>query len=128
MIAKKSKYVYSVEIVKEASKSAENLCKDNQIDNMKVVNGDCAKVLPSIVKEIKGDFSIVLDPARVGCDENVLNVAKLANKIIYISCNPRTLAKDLKQLNLTHEIKEVKPYDMFPQTKHIETLAILERV
>ena len=58
-----------------------------------MINGDCAKVLPQLEREIAGKFSIILDPARVGCDEAVLKVASKAEKIVYISCNPKTLSK-----------------------------------
>lgn len=127
VISSKSKYVYSVEIVKEASISAEKLVKENSITNMKVINGDCAKVLPKLLNAIGGEFVAVLDPARVGCDERVLDVVKQAKKIIYISCNPKTLSKDLNTLVETHNIEYVQPYDMFPQTKHLETLVVLKK-
>lgn len=122
ILAKKAEKVYSVEIVPQASESAKKLAKENFIDNMKVINGDCAKVLPKLYKEIDNDFYLILDPAHVGCDKNVLEVAKKANKILYISCNPVALSKDLKELSITHNIDYIIPYDMFPQTKHVETL------
>ena len=128
MLAKKAKKVYSVEIVKQASKSAEELKRFNNLNNMEVINGDCAQVIPNIVKSIGKDFSIVLDPARVGCEEKVIKVASLAKKILYISCNPIALAKDLKILTKTHKIDYIKPFDMFPQTKHVETLVCLTKI
>lgn len=124
-ISKKAKQVYSVEIIPQASKSANKLVKQNNINNMSVINGDCGKVLPKLQKEINNEFSLVLDPAHIGCDKDVINVAKNANKIIYISCNPIALSKDLKELTTTHDIKYIQPYDMFPQTKHVETLVCL---
>lgn len=126
VISKKAKEVYSVEIVPQASKNAVKLVKDNNINNMQVINGDCGKILPKLAKEVK-DFSLILDPAHVGCDSNVINVAKNANKIIYISCNPIALSKDLKELVKTHNIKYIQPYDMFPETKHVETLVCLTK-
>lgn len=128
IIAKKAKMVYSVELVKQASQSAEKLKKDNQITNMQVINGDCGKVVPNIAKDIKEPFAIVLDPARVGCSQEVIQASKVADKILYISCNPIALSKDLKLLAETHKIKYIQPYDMFPQTKHVETLVCLEKI
>ena len=126
ILATKAKRVYSIEIVKQASESAEKLKISNNIKNLEIINGDCSIIVPKVIKDIEEDFTIVLDPARVGCDEKVINVAKNAKKIIYISCNPIALAKDLKTLTLTHNIKYIQPFDMFPQTKHVETLVMLE--
>ena len=71
--------------------------------------------------------SVVLDPAHIGCSPEVIDSVKAADQIIYIACNPIALAKDLKVLQNTHRIVKIEPYDMFPQTKHVETLAILQR-
>ena len=128
IMAKTAKKVYSVEIVEEASKSAQKLKNDNNIANMEVINGDCAKVIPELKQNLGKDFIAVLDPARVGCDEKVLEVVRSAKKILYLSCNPISLSKDLKKLSETHHIKYVQPYDMFPQTKHVETLVCLEKI
>ena len=125
IVSKKAKKVYSVEIVPNASRNAKSLVKSNNIINMEVINGDCSKVLPKLQKEINKEFTLILDPAHIGCDKNVINVAKNANKIIYISCNPIALSKDLKELVKTHNINYIQPYDMFPQTKHVETLVSL---
>lgn len=124
MIAKSATRVYSVEIVKSASNSAKDLAKYNDISNMEVINGDCAKIIPNITKNLK-EYSIVLDPARVGCDEKVLDSIKSAKEIFYISCNPIALSKDLKILSNTHKIEYVQPFDMFPQTKQVETFVKL---
>ena len=127
VVAKKADMVYSVEIVPQASERAKQLVKLNNIANMQVINGDCAKVLPMISAEINGDFCLILDPAHVGCDDKVIEVAKNARKILYISCNPIALSKDLKVLSQTHNINYIQPYDMFPQTKHVETLVCLTK-
>ena len=95
---------------------------------MEVINGDCAKVVPNLAKRINAPFSIVLDPARVGCSEKVVEVSTLAQKIVYVSCNPIALSKDLKIMIKTYKIKYVQPFDMFPHTKHIETLVCLEKL
>ena len=128
MMSKRAEKVYSVEINTQASQSAQQLVKNNNIQNVEVINGDCTKVVPQLKAKIKKEFSIILDPARVGCSEKVINIATLAQKIVYISCNPVALAKDLKIMTKTHKIKYVQPFDMFPQTKHVETLVCLEKI
>jgi 23S rRNA (uracil1939-C5)-methyltransferase len=131
ILSKKADKVYGIEINKEASKSANDLAKKNNIKNLINLNGDCKKLLPDLVKNLK-DFTIVLDPPRAGCDKEVVDaiINSKPNKLIYISCNPSTLARDLKSILQTenYEIKYIQPYDMFPQTKHIETVVCLNRI
>ena len=127
IIAKVASKVFSVEIVPEASKKAIQLVQANNISNMEVINGDCSKIIPNLIKQL-GEVSVVLDPPHSGCSESVINAVKTANKIMYIACNPIALAKDLKELTKTHSIIKIQPYDMFPQTKHVETLAVLEKI
>lgn len=127
IMSKRAKKVYSVEIVSEASKMAQKLIDKNGIKNVEVICGDCTKVVPEIVKKIKESFAIVLDPARVGCSEDVIKTSSLADKIVYISCNPIALSKDLKVLSKTHNIEYVQPFDMFPETRHVETVVVLTK-
>lgn len=135
MMAKHAKYVYGIEIVKPATELANELVKTNNIKNLKNINGDCAielpKLMDSLKAEEKNNLTVVLDPPRKGCDKKVLDaIAKVApQKIVYMSCDPSTLARDLKILQdeLHYNIKYIQPYDMFPQTKHVETLAVLEK-
>ena len=130
-LSKSASKVISVEIVPQASEKAKQLVKSNNITNMEVINGDCTKVIPNLIKKVQSEnkgvkCSVVLDPAHVGCSPQVIDAVKTADQIIYIACNPIALAKDLKVLQNTHKIVKIEPYDMFPQTKHVETLAILE--
>lgn len=135
MLSKHAKKVYGIEIVKPATKSANQLKQNNKIQNLININGDCAKELPLLLdtlsSEDKQNLSIVLDPPRKGCDKTVLQSILQTNpqKIIYISCNPSTLARDLNTLTQDNKyiIQLIQPYDMFPQTKHVETLAVLTR-
>ena len=79
---------------------------------------------------VNNDNILVFDPPRSGLNKNVLYALKniKVNKIIYLSCNPRTLVRDLKELiGLKYKVKFVEGYDMFPQTYHIETLVLLEK-
>ena len=75
------------------------------------------------------NINIVVDPARNGCDENSLNsiCESGAKKLIYLSCNPSTLARDLIVLSKCYNIISVQPYDMFPKTSNLETLVIMQK-
>lgn len=127
IIAKKARQVFGVEIVKEATQNAENLKKLNNIYNLTNKNGDCAKIIPELAKGLKGDFSVVVDPPRKGLDKRVVEAFLIAmpKKIVYLSCNPATLARDLGILIQKYDIEFIKPYDMFPQTANVETLVKL---
>lgn len=132
IISKMCKKAYGIEIVKPAVDIANELKKNNNLINMENICGDATIELPKLVKKIKGDFTVVIDPPRKGCSKIVMeNLASVKpNKIIYISCNPSTLARDLNYFNSStneYAIKYIQPYDMFPQTKHVETLVVLER-
>ena len=96
------------------------------------ISGDCAEVLPREVAALAAQNTpsvVVLDPPRKGCDKKVVDALLSAapDKIVYISCNPATLARDVALLMQKYDITSVTPYDMFPQTKHVETLAVLEK-
>jgi len=122
------KQVYGIEIVKEATILADKLAKENNIINMLNINGDCSTELPKLIKNKKlKSFTIILDPPRQGCDKSVVDtILKVCpNKIIYVSCNPVTLNRDLKLLETEYKIDLIQPYDMFPQTANVESVAIL---
>lgn len=128
MIAENAKKVFAVEIEKEASLACEQLCKINKIKNLDTICGDCKEIVPIILQNNKLDV-VIFDPARKGVDEGTLNAVKKARpaQIIYLSCNPATLARDVKTLyDNGYEIDLVQPYDMFPQTSEIETLVVLK--
>ena len=128
-MSKYAKKVYGVEIVKEAIEAAKENAKINNIQNTEFLAGDVEKVLTKLLKErnIKPDI-IVVDPPRKGLDKvtikNILNVRP--RKLVYISCNPATLVRDLKELEEEYDIGGIKPVDMFPFTKHVEVCALLE--
>lgn len=129
IMAKKCKKIYGIEIVKSAVESADELAKINNIKNLKNICGDCAIELPKLSQKLK-NFSVVLDPPRKGCDKRVLDALNLAlpQKIIYVSCNPATLARDLNELKTNYNISKILPFDMFPQTANVETMAVLEKI
>ncbi len=122
------KKVYGIEIVEEAIENAKENAEINNIKNMKFYAGDVEKILPEILRteQIKPN-TIFVDPPRKGLDNNttrLLNELE-AEQIIYISCNPATLARDLKVLSEKYDIKEIQPVDMFPFTSHVECCSVL---
>ena len=127
ILSKQAKQVYGIEIVDDAVKSADELVKANDIKNLKNICGDTAIELPKLANKLD-KYTLVLDPPRKGCDGKVLEtiLKSIPDKIVYISCNPSTLARDLSILKGKYDIVSITPYDMFPQTCHVETLAILK--
>lgn len=153
MAARRAKRAYGIELNAEASACAESLKKKNNLANMANVCGDAAAELPRIMAEENGEKTVlILDPPRAGVARSVL-YAILKSKIerfVMISCDPATLARDLGILTGTlvekdgvlikntagardnrgnnyFRIESVEPFDMFPQTKHVETLVCLSK-
>jgi len=122
------KKVYGIENVSEAIEDAKENAIINDIKNIEFLHGDVEETLPELLKKekIKPDV-IFVDPPRKGLDN--VTIAKLLEikpkQIIYISCNPATLARDLEKLEEKYIIGKVQPVDMFPYTKHIETVSLL---
>lgn len=128
ILAKKAKKVYSIEIVEEASKKARETCELNSIDNVEVINGDVLKVIDEV--EERPD-AIVIDPPREGVHPKALKklIDYRAEKIIYVSCNPKTHVNDLKEfIEAGYKIKLVEVFDNFPKTSHVECIALIQRV
>ena len=154
MIAKKAKRAYGIELEPEASRCAESLKQKNGLDNMINICGKVEDHLAAVMEKEKGEkIRLILDPPRSGIARSVLKALLESGipKITLISCNPATLARDMGILtgrlierdgelvkNLTFEtledgetikgyygIERIQPYDMFPQTKHVETLVVL---
>ena len=119
--------VIGVEIVKDAIKDAKNNAILNNISNAHFVLADASDFMVDLAKTSEKIDVVFVDPPRKGCDERFLSsIMKLSpKKIIYISCNPSTLARDLGILKEKYNILEVQPVDMFPHTYHIETIALL---
>ena len=156
MIAKKAKRAYGIELEREASRCADSLKQKNGLDNMINICGKVEDHLAAVIKKEKGEkIRLILDPPRSGIARSVLQALLKSGipKITLISCNPSTLARDMGILtgrliekdgelvkNADFEtledgetikgyygVERVQPYDMFPQTKHIETLVCLAR-
>lgn len=129
-LSQKAKKVYGVEVIEQAIKNAEANAKKNSISNSQFFVGKSEEVIPKLIKSgIKPDV-IVVDPPRKGCDIKLLNAIGEAKpkRVVYVSCDPSTLARDLKHLEISgYKTVEVQPVDMFPMTKHIETVVKLIR-
>lgn len=128
-MAQYAKKVYGVEIVEQAVEMAKENAKINGIDNVDFFAGDVEHVLDDLInrKKIIPDV-VMIDPPRKGLDkksiQNLLSVAP--KRLVYISCNPATLVRDLASFEDKYEIKSITPVDMFPFTSSIESVAVLQ--
>ena len=128
-MSKFAKEVYGVEIVEEAVKAAKENADLNGVRNTRFIAGDVEVVLDDLLNNKKVVPNVIMvDPPRKGLDnktiENILKVSP--SKVVYISCNPATLVRDLAKLEDIYEIKSIKPVDMFSYTSHVEVCALLE--
>src|SRR5690625_2557883 len=129
-LAKQAKKVYGVEVVDEAIRNARENAKLNELDNVEFVVGQAEDVMPEWYEDGLRPDVIIVDPPRKGCDEEVLKAMANMNpkRIVYVSCNPSTLARDLRILGDSgYKTKEVQPVDLFPQTYHVECVALMSR-
>lgn len=132
--------VLATEISKNSIKAAKENCILNNINNISFIRLNASETAQAIekkrefnrLKDINLDefnFSTILvDPPRAGLDSDSINLAKKFDKIVYISCNPKTLARDLKELCKTHKVTDAAIFDQFPYTHHIESGVYLERI
>ena len=127
-MAKFAKRVYGIEIVEEAIESAKENAKINNIDNTEFYAGDVEVVLDDLInnKGVSADI-VMFDPPRKGLDRNSINnILKIKpKKIVYISCNPATLIRDLAFFEKQYDIKTIVPVDMFPFTSNVECCSVL---
>ena len=137
-LAQKAKQVYGVEIVPQAIDDAKENAKINAIDNAEFFVGKAEEVLPEYYAEYEREHNgetahadvIVVDPPRKGCDETLLEtiVKMQPEKVVYVSCDSATLARDLKYLCANgYEIKVCRGVDQFPQSVHVETVVLLSK-
>lgn len=147
MVAKRAKRVYGIELEREANLCADRLKEKNGLSNMYNICGKVEEKLQGVLQKERGEkLRLILDPPRAGIHRSVLNaiIASEIDKLVLISCNPATLARDLGLLTgaLTegengqlvkgdgtgaYEIKSLLPFDMFPATAHVENLICLEK-
>lgn len=128
-MSKYAKKVYGIEIVEEAVEMAKDNAKINNVSNIEFLAGDVEVVLDEIVNKNNVSADVVLvDPPRRGLDmTSVNNILKIRpKKLVYISCNPATLVRDLKEFENLYNINEIIPVDMFPFTSHVECVSMLQ--
>ena len=128
-MAKYANKVYGIEIVEEAIKMAKDNSKINNVSNVEFFAGDVEIVLDELVNKNNVSADVILvDPPRRGLDmTSINNILKVKpKKFIYISCNPATLVRDLKEFENLYNVNEIIPVDMFPFTSHVECCALLE--
>lgn len=127
-LSQKAKKVYGVEIIPQAIDNAWINAKENKVDNVEFFVGESEVVIPDLInKGVKADV-VVVDPPRKGCDKKLLDAITNidAKKIVYVSCDPSTLGRDLAILEENgYKTLEVQPVDMFPNTSHVENVAKL---
>lgn len=128
-MSKYAKKVYGIEIVEEAIEAAKENAKINNVDNTEFYAGDVEVVLDDLInnKGISADI-VMFDPPRKGLDRNSINnILKIKpKKIVYISCNPATLIRDLAFFEEHYDIKTIVPVDMFPFSSHVECVSVLK--
>lgn len=124
LISKYVKKVIGIEIVKDAVLDAKENLKINHINNVKFICGDATKEVAKIKENVDVIFT---DPPRKGIDRKAIAIMKKLKpkKIIYISCNPVTMARDVSYLTDLYDVKKIVPVDMFPNTAHVETICVL---
>lgn len=129
-LSQKAKKVYGVEIIPQAIENAKENAKANNITNSEFFVGKSEEIIPRLIQDGIRPEVIVVDPPRKGCDVKLLDSIGKAKpeRVVYVSCDPSTLARDLKYLEgLGYKTIEVQPVDMFPMTKHVESCALLIR-
>ena len=123
-----AKRIIGIESVKDAVINANMSAKENHLDHMQFICDDAAHKLEYISKKEKIDC-LVVDPPRTGLDDNMIQtlLRSKIKKIVYISCNPATLGKNLAQLNQRYKVEIIQPLDMFPQSAHVETVVLMSK-
>ena len=128
-MAKYAKMVYGVEIVKQAIDDAKENAKINNVKNVEFIAGDTEIILDDLInnKKIIPDV-VMIDPPRKGLDNaSINNILKIKPKrIVYISCNPATLIRDLAKFEDNYNVYDIQPVDMFPYTSHVECVTVLQ--
>ena len=125
-LSHKAREVVGIELAESAVSDARRNCRRNGVTNCRFIRGDILEVLPDL--DHRPDV-VVIDPPRAGMHKKVVGqvLDLLPPRIVYVSCNPATLARDLEMMKARYRVMEVQPVDMFPHTFHIESVARLQR-
>ena len=130
-LSEKAKKVYGVEVVEDAVIDARENAALNGVGNAEFIVGEAEKVIPEMYRHGISADVVVVDPPRKGCDEVLLKtlVDMQPGRIVYVSCNPSTLARDLNYLDRNgYKAVEAQPVDMFPHTAHVEVIILLQKL
>ena len=128
--SKRCKKIVGIETVEDAIISAKSNAKLNNISNCEFIKGDVKDIINKPIRNHKNPEIIIVDPPRNGLDKSVIHsLIKLSpDKIIYVSCNSSTQARDIIDLKEIYELKTSQAIDMFPQTYHVENVVLLEKI
>ena len=127
---KSAKRIIGAEIVPQAVENAKENAARNSITNAEFICADAGECVARLEKSGEKPDVIILDPPRKGCDDNTLTAcaAMSPERIVMISCNPATAARDCKRLSeLGYSVNKVRPFDLFPRTSHVECVALLDK-
>lgn len=126
-LSKEAKEVRGMDVIKESIEDAKKNAKRHNRTNVHYEMGKAENILPRWIKEGWKPDVLVVDPPRTGCDQALLHTIQKVKpkKIVYVSCNPSTLAKDIKELDKLYKVEYMQPVDMFPQTSHVECCALI---
>ena len=126
--SKKVKKVYGIEIVEEAVDAAKENAEINNVDNIEFIAGDVEKAFKELIEVRRVQPTVVIvDPPRRGLDTTTIGkILELeVERVVYVSCNPATMVRDMNLLEEKYEVGEIQPVDMFPYTSHVECVAVL---
>ena len=128
LASKKAQHVIGIESIPEAIENAKVIAEENHIENVEYLLDDAAEGLQKVLQKTNVN-TLLVDPPRSGMDDAMLEtiLSSSIEKIIYVSCNPATLARNLKVLKKNYQVLTVIPYDLFPNTPHIESITVLSR-
>ena len=130
VLACRAAKVYGIEVVEPAILDARRNASDNSVSNVEFITGDAVMVMPELYARGIRPHTVVVDPPRAGCEPRVLETfAQMEpERIVYVSCNPASLARDLALLaQQGYHTLEIQPVDMFPHTYHVECVVLLQR-
>ena len=128
MAKDKARKVFGIESVPQAIVNAKENARENRVPNTEFFCADAAEGLKQLLAERKVDCLLV-DPPRSGMDDAMIDVIRHSSiaKIVYVSCSPSTLSKNIRDLKQEYEVRTVIPFDMFPNTPHVESVTVLTR-